>query len=86
MNSRQFSITLLWIAVILGLAACGQAATRLPTETLTPPTATTAPTQPPTLPPPTATLAPTIPPTPEPVTYPWWNERVFYEIFVRSFL
>jgi len=22
---------------------------------------------------------------PEPVTYPWWNERVFYEIFVRSF-
>jgi glycosidase len=85
MKSKQLSITLLWIAIILVLAACGQAATPLPTETPTLPTATNAPTQPPTLPPPTATLAPTIPPTPVPVTYPWWNERVFYEIFVRSF-
>jgi glycosidase len=46
---------------------------------------TTTPTAEPTLPPPpTVTPAPTA--TAEPVvTGPWWNDTVFYEIFVRSF-
>lgn len=59
-----------------------------PTATLT---LTSTPTVQPTL---TPTFAPTLPATPvQPVTglaqgtdgYPWWNDAVFYEIFVRSF-
>src|SRR5262245_34284409 len=37
-------------------------------------------------PPPTATSAPAATPTQEAVAgSPWWNQTVFYEIFVRSF-
>ena len=74
----------LWLFLLFVLAACG-------TETAVPPTAT----PPPTIPPPlTATPQPTITPsptaTPDPLgrgtaNYPWWNDAVFYEIFVRSF-
>ncbi len=62
------------VAAALVAAACG------PDDTETAETTTVAP---PTSAAPTTTDAPTttLPPDPE----PWWNDRVFYEIFVRSF-
>jgi len=58
--------------VLLLLAACAQAT---PAPTATPAaTATPAP-----------TLAPTVEPTPAPPPVPWWQDAVFYEVFVRSF-
>jgi glycosidase len=84
MNKYAILVVILILAALL--AACSQAVPPLPTATQPPATASPLP---PTEPAPlaTATLAPTQPPpTPEPATYPWWNERVFYEIFVRSFL
>ena len=81
---------LVLILIALSLAACGGAATPAPSVPLSP-----------TVPPaPTATLAPTSTPKPielaQPVSpvvglprgtddQPWWNDSVFYEIFVRSF-
>jgi alpha-amylase len=47
-----------------------------------PSTPTAAPTQPPE-PAPTETIAPT--PSAQPAANPWWNDTVFYEVFVRSF-
>lgn len=59
--------------ILLMLVACVPGQTRTPTAEPTPSPA-----------PPTATLASTV--TPEPIaTGPWWNDTVFYEIFVRSF-
>ena len=81
MKSQPPALILLCIVTILVLAACGEDATALPAATGIPPTDTPAAALPP-----TEMVAPTAaPPTPEPVAYPWWNERVFYEIFVRSF-
>jgi len=37
------------------------------------------------VPDPTVTLSPPVTPTAIPATYGWWNDAVFYEIFVRSF-
>jgi glycosidase len=70
-------------AALILLAGCitpTAAPSPSPTPSLTP-TATPAP---------TSTPTPTATPTPAPVVYeagalPWWNDRVFYEIFVRSF-
>lgn len=60
------------LLLVLTLTAC--ASTAAPTPTVAPTSA----------PAPTETAAPT--PTPAPVaTGPWWNDTVFYEIFVRSF-
>ncbi len=62
----------LLLFLLFVLAACG-------TETAVSPTATPRPTIPP---PPTATPDPLVQGT---NGYPWWNDTVFYEIFVRSF-
>ncbi len=78
-------VLLLFLALVF--VACGQA-TPIPTAT-TPPTATQTPTATPI---PTPTPLPTAGPV-SPVVglpagtdgYPWWNDTVFYEIFVRSF-
>jgi alpha-amylase len=68
---RSHPLRTLFIIIIILLSACtGKAAT--PTPTLSP-----------TALPPTATPTPSPSPTPEPV--PWWNQAVFYEVFVRSF-
>lgn len=70
-----------FLLLLLLLSACRAAPTPTPTV---PPT---------TIPPPTA-AAPTAPATPTPVAgnpfsgienAPWWNDAVFYEVFVRSF-
>ena len=68
-RSLKIVLTLLLAGV---LAACISTAT----PTLTP--------EPTPLPAPTATALP-VTPTPEPQAGPWWNNTVFYEIFVRSF-
>lgn len=86
---RHFRLVLLLALLLVG---CQDIANE------NPPTATTAPTtvasQPTVTPvPPTATAVPptaTPAPTPDPLFtgtngYPWWNDTVFYEIFVRSF-
>ncbi len=60
-----------WLVIVsLGLAACLPAAAPAPTATPAPTAAPTA------LPEPTATPVP---------AGPWWQDTVFYEIFVRSF-
>lgn len=51
-----------------------------PTVTAVPPTPTIQPT-----PPPFEPICTNIPPLADSSDYPWWNDRVFYEIFVRSF-
>jgi len=68
------TLTLFALLAVL-TAACGDTAvttTSAPTTTVPEPTTTTT------------TLPPT-PPTAEAAGLPWWNDRVFYEIFVRSF-
>lgn len=70
-HSRYLKLSLTVLLASL-LAACVSAAAPTPTVAPTP------------LPAPTNTVAPT--PTAEPIiTGPWWNDTVFYEIFVRSF-
>lgn len=74
------------ILMVLLLAACAgnQTPATIPTAT-TMPTATVMPTT--AVPTATATPMPTATPISEPVSTssPWWTDRVFYEIFVRSF-
>lgn len=73
----------LLLALVVGLVACGEGPAAEEIETTSSaPTATTA------VPTATATSVPS--PTPAPTAAPpavggWWNETVFYEIFVRSF-
>ncbi|MCO6449349.1 MAG: DUF3459 domain-containing protein [Caldilineales bacterium] len=79
------------VLFLLLLVACRSGGDPAP-----PPTPTPLPTSSPT-PIPTATLAPTATPAPTPLPlpsqgdgagtagFPWWNDRVFYEVFVRSF-
>ena len=81
---RKMKIKTLLCIIIILLTACN-------TETI-PPTAsqpTDSPAIEPTPQPPTLTPPP-LTPIPDPTTeetggYPWWNNAVFYEIFVRSF-
>jgi len=92
---RRVVLFLVIIFTALGVAcAPGTDTAATPTSTSEPPTATTVPptatVAPPTATPlpPTATPEPT--PTPAPIIegtagFPWWNDTVFYEIFVRSF-
>jgi len=70
----------LFIALGVIVAACGDNDAAPATTTAAPTTTTVAPT--------TTTTTTTLPPTPataEDAGLPWWNDRVFYEIFVRSF-
>ena len=81
MSQKILPLFVISLLAILILSACGEVATSDPTATPIP-----APTELPTLPP--TSVPPTEPPatpTPQPVSFPWWNESVFYEIFVRSF-
>ncbi len=80
------------LLVLLALAACQDAAPTAPTATpeapQAAPTATAVPTE--TAVPPTGTPLPEPTTTPDPFVTgthgnPWWNDNVFYEIFVRSF-
>lgn len=77
---------LLFIGWIIAFLIACQAAEPDPTPTQTPaPTATVIPTN---TPEPTTTPLPTATPDPLKVGtngYPWWNDAVFYEVFVRSF-
>jgi alpha-amylase len=77
---------LLWLVVVGALlAGCGQAAPTAPPA----PTATSLPPSP--LPatstplPPSPTLLPTVTAAPTPRPAAWWDDAVFYEVFVRSF-
>jgi glycosidase len=68
----------LWMLLFLCtmvIAACTTGETPTPTATPVPPTATPSP--------PTPTATPT--PTPLGPRSGWWNDAIFYEIFVRSF-
>ncbi len=80
-TSQRIALLLL---LCLALAACKPQATPLPAPTAPPATSTPLPA--PTAAPPTPTAAP-IPMTPPPGAegLPWWNNTVFYEVFVRSF-
>ncbi len=86
MSTRLFALA---IIVILAAGACSDtgdgAASTTPspstTTTVPPATTVTATTSPTTT---TTTLPPT-PPTAEEAGLRWWNDRVFYEVFVRSF-
>lgn len=81
MSQKILPLFVFSLLAILILSACGEVATSVPTATLIP-----APTEVPTLPPtPVLPTEPPATPTPQPVSFPWWNESVFYEIFVRSF-
>lgn len=62
-----------WLLLLVLLVACSP---RTSTPTATPPASS------PTAPPPSPT---TPPPTPPPVPAAWWQNAVFYELFVRSF-
>ena len=96
MSWSKLWICLLGIA-LLGLVACQSAEQEVAVEVVEEdPTAvpTEVPTEEPTAVPteePTATpIPPTPTPTPDPLKvgtngYPWWNDVVFYEVFVRSF-
>jgi len=68
------------LAALTLLTGCAAAPTAAPPAPAAAPTAVAAPTAP------AATAAPaaTPSPSPEPVA-PWWNDAVFYEVFVRSF-
>jgi glycosidase len=78
-------LSILFSLILLILVACQEAD---PIATANPPTAIS--TKPATAVPPTNTPLPPPTPTPDPFTqgtnsFPWWNDVVFYEIFVRSF-
>lgn len=77
MNKRLSPLLLFSFSLLLLLAACTTPATPTPA-----PTAPIEPTATP-LPPPTETPLPTAEPFVNP--YPWWNNTVWYEVFVRSF-
>ncbi len=100
MKTIQRGLTLLIVFLLVTGCASTPAAETIPVETPTikatmtsqPPATATATFEPTSAPPPTA--YPTIASTPvQPVVglpegtdgYPWWNDAVFYEIFVRSF-
>ncbi len=96
MRRPGFSCTVCTFALLLTLglsAACTPGAAPAATPTVAAfqvPTATAAPTATPVTAPsptalPTVTAVPTVAASPTPVSSPWWNDRVFYEIFVRSF-
>ncbi|MCA9944413.1 MAG: alpha-glucosidase C-terminal domain-containing protein [Anaerolineales bacterium] len=79
---------LLPLLLILLLAACQETDVATPTAVADLPTSAPTSTVEPTAVPPTSTPIPTA--TPDPFVqgtngYPWWNDTVFYEIFVRSF-
>jgi alpha-amylase len=92
MNKRP---GLFFALAILFLAGCGQTAKPIPESSPTPAQASPTPAQTATtLPSPTDTIVPSATPiVVGPVAggptstegYPWWNDTVFYEIFVRSF-
>ena len=93
MIARRLALILLALSVLLG--ACAPAAPQTPAATQVPaPTAPASSTSAvePTLAPPTAAPSsrPTVAVTPAPLSegaegLPWWNNTVFYEVFVRSF-
>ena len=84
MKTRLF---LLFLSIILLLIACEETPTRRPTPTPEVGEATAVPTET-AVPDPANTPSPTATPDPFAVGtngFPWWNDLVFYEIFVRSF-
>jgi alpha-amylase len=91
---RRLGLIVLALSVLLGACAPASAPTPASTQTNAPPASTVAPTAEPALGAPTAeptALATSAPPrTPVPLQegsegLPWWNNTVFYEVFVRSF-
>src|SRR5215208_3969153 len=97
-NTRRYALLTLAFVLLAGCVAAPAPATSTltmeaptATESLVPSTPTIAPTSTAT---PSPLPLPTIPATPVGVvtglpegtdSYPWWNDAVFYEIFVRSF-
>ncbi len=63
------TVSLILIAILL--IACGAAGSTRPTPTAGVPAE--------------VTVSSTVEPTPKPVITGWWNDKVFYEVFVRSF-
>src|SRR5919109_147792 len=101
MKSARYLLRLFFAFLILTACVAAprpETATAEPSPTASPPSTQTSTIETTNTPQPTQTstpiLLPTIPVTPvQPVTglpqgtdgYPWWNDTVFYEIFVRSF-
>jgi glycosidase len=84
MSNRLHRLLLIFLATLL-LAACtdsSQASLTTPPPTLTAPATTI---QPAATPEPTPTPTSTPVPLEPPEGYFWWNQKVFYEIFMRSF-
>lgn len=82
-------LLLSFLTLVILLIACQQAPPRQPTATPEGQAATAVVTET-AVPAPTETPAPTVTATPDPFEvgtndFPWWNDLVFYEIFVRSF-
>ncbi|HVP20961.1 MAG TPA: alpha-amylase family glycosyl hydrolase [Anaerolineaceae bacterium] len=93
MTARKLTLRFFPILILLvTLASCISLQTQAPTSTSSPLTLTSFPTDTP------SSLLPTeVPPSPIPISiptsvsdtgtdsFPWWNNTVFYEVFVRSF-
>jgi len=82
------SLFIFSIFILLSAACANQPAPTPATPSATPSATPTTPPPSPSPSPPTPTPTPT--PTPDPLVQgsnglPWWNDTVFYEIFVRSF-
>lgn len=83
---RKFSTPLLFLALLTACIPSNPAPTQLPPTPTTAAAAASSPTAAP-----AQTLLPTATPTqvatlePAPTAQPWWNDTVFYEVFVRSF-
>lgn len=89
---RNFAKVILLMCFLVGCGATEVATPvavapteAVPTATAVLPTPTTAPTAVPTPIPPFEPTCNTIPAPAASGDYPWWNDRVFYQIFVRSF-
>ncbi len=89
MKKQIFQFLTVLCLFSLLLAACRPPATSTPLPTNTNPPATATPPATSTLIPTATSVPPTVTPTPGLYTgsggYSWWNDTVFYEIFVRSF-
>lgn len=90
---KQSKFLLLCLLILMGLTAC-QSEPETTNEDLieevSEAVTETAVSTPTTIPPTSTTIPATPQPTPNPLyigsnNYPWWNDTIFYEVFVRSF-
>jgi len=80
---KQSAVFLLLLALLVACSPGTTVPTATPVTALSVPSPTSLPPSP-TSPPPSPTLPPPEP-TPTPVPAAWWDDAIFYEVFVRSF-